>query len=428
MRNQAGGRIKPIQIMGLVLGAWTVSWALLGMPGPVHAEQVEVVDGVTHVRNPATPSEGTVTLHLQEQWRVGDDPDDVLLGIITDAGTDGEGNVYLLDRQLSHVEVFGPDGRHRRTLGREGDGPGEFRFPGDMVVLADGRVAVTRAMPGAVVLLEPDGTPAGMVHLGGDDLGGGNFSFLDEVHRADDGLVVAGRSMRRTEEGFERTLFVGALDMNGHERYRLLERTAPDPIMTRKFVERDEYYVARGGLAVDDEGRIYAASQRDRYAIEVYGPDGTLQRVIERDFKPRKRTQEEKDEVGQNLVAVVNGERIRFDIVAEDYPPCIQGMRAMPDGELWVVTDPTSLGQSEGVVRTYDVFDAAGRFVRQVVLAGPGDADEDGWLLLGPDRVLRIKGLQAAARAMTGSGPGDENEEVSEAEPLEVICYSIVPA
>ena len=37
-----------------------------------------------------------------------------------------DGNIYLLDGQLSEIQVFAPDGEHVDTLGRQGEGPGEF--------------------------------------------------------------------------------------------------------------------------------------------------------------------------------------------------------------------------------------------------------------------------------------------------------------
>lgn len=46
----------------------------------------------------------------------------------------GPGNeVFIGDRLYDEVRVFGPDGRHLRTFGRDGEGPGEF---GDVTSLA----------------------------------------------------------------------------------------------------------------------------------------------------------------------------------------------------------------------------------------------------------------------------------------------------
>ena len=40
---------------------------------------------------------------------------------------DEAGNVYVMQREPTRIAVFGPDGNYLRDIGREGDGPGEFR-------------------------------------------------------------------------------------------------------------------------------------------------------------------------------------------------------------------------------------------------------------------------------------------------------------
>ncbi len=52
-----------------------------------------------------------------------------LFGDVWDVSLDGLGRIYVLDRQSNDVRVFDQTGRHVRTLGREGGGPGEFRNP-----------------------------------------------------------------------------------------------------------------------------------------------------------------------------------------------------------------------------------------------------------------------------------------------------------
>ncbi len=404
----------------VVCGAW-----MAGLVPAVAAEEV-VIDGVPHARNGSLPSQGTQTLRLQEQWRAGGEGSEVLLGLVADATIDADGNVYVLDRQLSQVHVFGPDGSLLRTLGREGEGPGEFRFPTNIVLLPDGRVGVSRVMPGSIVLLGRDGAPAGTIHIG-EAGASAPMQFLDEVLCEGDRLIVSGRSLHRRSEGVEREMYVGLLDLNGKEQARLMARLGSDPIMSRKYVERDEYWVSRGGMAAGRDGRVYLAPERDRYAISVYSPTGKLDRVIERECRPRKRTDEEKSRVGSGMVAIVNGERVRFEIVAEDFPPCIQGMNAMTDGNLWVVPAPEADALPAGILQVYDVFSPAGEFTRRVQLAGPGDRDEDRVLLLGPDRVLVVKGAAEAIRAMTGEGRSAGQSEAA-GEPLEIVCYAIEPA
>jgi hypothetical protein len=59
-------------------------------------------------------------------------------GLVADAA----GNVYVLQRQPNRIAMFGPDGTWLRDIGREGDGPGEFRdgmlgIFGDTLIVQD---------------------------------------------------------------------------------------------------------------------------------------------------------------------------------------------------------------------------------------------------------------------------------------------------
>ena len=94
-------------------------------------------DGVRLVMSPDEPRDGKVTVELEELWRVGGDTesDEEFFGVIGSVITDEEGNAYLLDRQLAEIKVFSAEGDYIRTIGREGEGPAEFRMPSQILSL-----------------------------------------------------------------------------------------------------------------------------------------------------------------------------------------------------------------------------------------------------------------------------------------------------
>ena len=53
-----------------------------------------------------------------------------------------DGTVYVTDTVRHRVQAIAPDGTVRATWGREGDGPGEFRYPRGIAVARDGTVVV----------------------------------------------------------------------------------------------------------------------------------------------------------------------------------------------------------------------------------------------------------------------------------------------
>ncbi len=408
--------------------AMTLSLSLLGLiVVSARAESPEPLKsaGVPHIQNGTTPADGRVVWTLEEQWRIGADEEDILLGLITAVGSDRAGNIYLLDRQLTQVLALAPDGRFLHSLGREGGGPGEFQYPTDLIVLPDGRVGVLQAMPGKIILLNPEtGDPAGTITIGGENPTSGGFNMAQEVSSRGEHLVAVGRRMTPGENGFERRLYLSSLDPDGTERICFLERNAPDNLARGEFVESEEYFVDQGRWTLGPTGEVYAAAERDRYAVHVYAADGALLRVIEREFESWKRTAEEKGRVGEGILIVVNGERVQIEAQAEDRDPCIAGLHVTDGGELWVLHSRSRREQPEGILQTYDVFDPEGHFVRQVSFAVAGDPERDRLFLLGDNRAVVVTGFLNAARSMTGSG---EEDSQMDAAPLQVIGYSIVP-
>lgn len=70
---------------------------------------------------------------------------------------DGSGNLYVLDPFAPQVVVIDPDGQLATTIGRAGEGPGEFRFPYHLAVWRDGRLAVSDIARGAIQVFGPGG-------------------------------------------------------------------------------------------------------------------------------------------------------------------------------------------------------------------------------------------------------------------------------
>ena len=70
---------------------------------------------------------------------------------------DASGNLHILDSGNYTVVVIDPQGRFARTVGRQGEGPGEFGFTFRMVVWRDGRLAVNDLQNNAIHLFGAGG-------------------------------------------------------------------------------------------------------------------------------------------------------------------------------------------------------------------------------------------------------------------------------
>jgi hypothetical protein len=376
-------------------------------------------DGVPWVENPALPTEAPVTLPLQELWRIGGDSaeEGQLFGVIGAVQTDTAGNVYLLDRQLSEVKVFSPDGEYLRTLGREGEGPGEFRRPVDLLFTPDGNVGVIQLVPGKIVLLSPEGDPSG--DLDPSDADGGRLTLWGGEGAGDH--LVLGYSTTRMQPGkMTRRTVLAAYDLEGNETV-LYHESEDDMDFANPVV--DETKGLRPTWALGPEGRAYAVTTFGEYAVHVWKPDGTPLRVQTRTYEHLPRTKQEMEDQKKRII--FRGP-VEPKIVVSDYHPDVRYLYPRADGSLWVLTSRGTKNTGAGTLGTFDVFDADGRFVRQITLAGQGDPEEDLYFLSG-DRVFVVTQFVQAARSMFGGSGPDAAGEDTEAEPLpmEVICYAL---
>ena len=73
---------------------------------------------------------------------MGAEREEYIFGEVTSVAADNDGRIYVADRLTPSVRVFGSDGEFVAWIGREGEGPGEFTWPVDILPTADGRLFV----------------------------------------------------------------------------------------------------------------------------------------------------------------------------------------------------------------------------------------------------------------------------------------------
>ena len=104
--------------------------------------------GVQIVTTDPLNSDATCRPSEEPIFRVGEAEDDENLWFSTIRGVGllSDGSVAVIDRASEEVRVFGADGRHLVSMGRSGEGPGEFRsawflwvLPGDTLWVGDYR-------------------------------------------------------------------------------------------------------------------------------------------------------------------------------------------------------------------------------------------------------------------------------------------------
>ncbi len=135
--------------IGLHSAGWILLAAVVGCnePDATAGTGVHVTDsaGISIVTSPPVDAiyarlAGEPALSVGEL----DGPEEYLFGHIASVARDGAGNLVVADGRAGEIRVFDAQGRHLRTFGGMGEGPGEFRVLSGAWPVPNGIVTVDR--------------------------------------------------------------------------------------------------------------------------------------------------------------------------------------------------------------------------------------------------------------------------------------------
>jgi len=99
-------------------------------PPPGWKGAIEIREGVRIVKNPAQPLYGRIALALETDLVIGDDKDErALFYRKISAAVDRSGNILIWDPDSFRIQKFDASGRYLQSIGKKGEGPGEFMSP-----------------------------------------------------------------------------------------------------------------------------------------------------------------------------------------------------------------------------------------------------------------------------------------------------------
>ncbi len=379
------------------------------------------VNGVKTVSNPATGFAKPATIKLPELWRIGGDTDneDVFFGVISDIDIADNGDVYLLDSQLNEVKVYSKDGEFLRSMGREGEGPGEFRGPIAMFFTKDGKVAVLQAVPAKIVVLTRDGKPAGDLPMPKTDDGGFQMLQGGEARGGNTVLFMARTNFDQAANKWSRTGFLASVDVTGKQ---LCEYTSKDNTINMSAAELGDkaWDTFERRWEVGPDGKVYSCNSYENYEITVYAKTGGVEKVITREYKHTPRSA--KDKKFMETVMTFHAQRIPgCKVTIEEMNKDIENIYVRDDGSIWVLNGTGARNLPKGTMGVFDVFNPEGQFVKTVTLQGRGDPSEDLYVFE-KDRVYVVTSFLTAAMSAQGVTGLEADEDP---EPMAVISYKL---
>jgi hypothetical protein len=396
---------------------------LLALPGLAAAWEGEEIikDGIPHLMNPAQAIEPPTTIKLDRLWLVsGDEEEEFFFGVLTEIACDDKGNVYLLDVQLHQVLIFSSTGEYIRSIGRQGEGPGEFNRPSDLFMTAGGDVAVMQTQPGKIILLSPGGEPMGNHPTPEPEDGG--MQMFSSGQNAGDRIILFVERFSRRDNGFSITSSLIGVDASGSLKTTYFSQDDSRDFASMSFNEKKMRNNAVTWSAGND-ARVYMSNDFDAYQIEVRGPSGAIERVIETAYEHRIRSAEEIERNTPQIRIRGGGHTQSPEVKMSKTDRDIVGLYPREDGTLWVLSSRGAFDAPDGAIATFDIYDKEGKFARPVTLEGDGNFNDDGFHFV-KDQFFVIKGMRSARRAMFGGG--DSAEDVDD-EPISVICYDLRP-
>jgi hypothetical protein len=282
-----------------------------------------------------------------------------------------------------------------------------------------------QTFPGRVVQLGKDGTPYDDFELPKLPENESGYRILMGAQRVGDKLAIVEAANKMEESDFTQINYLNIFDPAAKTYTPLLTQSS-HMNFTKVVVSEKEWDNFRNRWTGSSSGRVYSVNSLPDYAVTVYGLDGKVDRVIERDIAPLKRSQEDMDkllEIYKGFSKRIPSPNKEFEM-EPNYPPIERsGLYVRPDGSLWVRTSQGTVGGPDDELGAFDVFDPKGRYVRRVTLEGQADALNDAVFFVNDD-IYVITGFLTAAMNLQGGG-GDEAEETedADAEPMAVICY-----
>jgi hypothetical protein len=296
-----------------------------------------------------------------------------VFGEVVDATTDPLGRVWVLDRQAKELRVFDAAGRHLRTVGREGAGPGEFRNPIGLSWDAQARLWVV-------------------------DTGNQRYEVFDTAGRHVHsyrrsiegwGLPWGGGFDRKGSFLYEPTYYTDPASResrHAYVRHRLQDQelAATDTFPLPDHVAASYEVRFAGGSSFmrvpytpellwhfDGEQGLWMGMS-DRYRLYRRALAGDTVRVVERAHRPLAVSTAERDSVvasleeasrpGPNMGGRVSGPLDYGRIPA--VKPAFRGVVVDDRGYLWVAATAADAGRGG----RWDVFDAEGRYLGPVAM------------------------------------------------------------
>lgn len=311
----------------------------------VQAKEIKIkiengVQVVYNPKNPAPPPGSPKSLILTEDLCIGEEEtEDFIFSEIRTIEVDNEGNIYVADSKEVCVKVFDKNGKHIRTFGKKGQGPGELQRPARMHLFAGKEIMIYDMANNRISYYSLDGKCL-------REMSTGKYRFARAIPDSKGNII--GQVMV-----FEDKL-VHEIKKFDPELNLILEIATIEESMTRRVFNMVDQVIS---VRLMNNDHI-AWGNSPKYEIFIVNPEGKTMRRIIKDYTPVKITEADKEEMKKDAFGergAPPGYKLEFP---KNYHPFYYFI-CDDENRIYVQTYEKD---KEGNVY-FDVFDAEGRYI-----------------------------------------------------------------
>ncbi|MFX0198931.1 MAG: 6-bladed beta-propeller [Candidatus Hodarchaeota archaeon] len=298
---------------------------------------IEEVDGVTVVTNPKEPMYGEKIFEIEEELSIGvaEGAEEYMFQDAREVVVDNSERIFVSDFRNVHIRVFDRFGNYVTTIGRKGQGPGEFGQITNIQITPRDELMVHDRYTRRLSFFSLDGDYLRMEQLKEIQAGrvkvDSKSNYFVRTYDFEEGTFNAAVELKKYGPNFE------FLDTIAKDKYRSIQ-VPLQPGMASKFLPSDSI----------------VCGFRESYEFQILDSEGNVIQRVSKDYIPVEISEEEK--------------AIRHLPQSNELPslfPAFQDFSVDEEGRIYAQTFER---QWAGDKFYYDVFDSNGKYICKVQL------------------------------------------------------------